>query len=92
MMTQMIRWGQVREPFGMKALAKRVYRPDIYRDAVAAIETDVPETDAKPEGNGRFFGDWDYFCHLDKKLGDACEPFLPAAGPGLPERCFPGTE
>jgi NitT/TauT family transport system ATP-binding protein/nitrate/nitrite transport system substrate-binding protein len=56
MMTQMIRWGQVREPFDMKALAKRVYRPDIYRDAVAAIETDVPQADLKPEGGGRFFG------------------------------------
>jgi NitT/TauT family transport system ATP-binding protein/nitrate/nitrite transport system substrate-binding protein len=56
MMTQMIRWGQVREPFDLKALARRVYRPDIYRDAVAAIETDVPQADVKPEGNGHFFG------------------------------------
>jgi NitT/TauT family transport system ATP-binding protein/nitrate/nitrite transport system substrate-binding protein len=55
MMTQMIRWGQVREPFDLKALAGRVYRPDLYRAAVGALGTDVPAADYKREGGASFF-------------------------------------
>jgi len=66
--TQMIRWGQAREPFDMLGLADRVYRPDLYRSAVAGLGIRVPEQDLKPEGRhdattesaappGAFFGD-----------------------------------
>ncbi|MDH4981685.1 CmpA/NrtA family ABC transporter substrate-binding protein [Hyphomicrobium sp. D-2] len=48
--TQMIRWGQAREPFDIMALAERVYRPDIYRAAVDALGVTVPESDFKDEG------------------------------------------
>jgi NitT/TauT family transport system ATP-binding protein/nitrate/nitrite transport system substrate-binding protein len=55
--TQMIRWGQVREPFDILALAERVYRPDLYRAALAASGIDIPGSDYKTEGEaGAFFG------------------------------------
>jgi NitT/TauT family transport system ATP-binding protein/nitrate/nitrite transport system substrate-binding protein len=50
LMTQMIRWGQIREPFNLKALAERVFRTDLYREAVAGLGVDVPASDYKPEG------------------------------------------
>ena len=59
MLTQMIRWGQVSEPFDLKALTERVFRTDLYRDAVAGLDVPVPASDAKREGgeaDGRFFG------------------------------------
>ena len=48
--TQMIRWGQVREPFDILGLAERVFRPDIYRAAVRGIGIEVPTRDYKREG------------------------------------------
>ena len=54
MLTQMIRWGQVREPFDLKALTERVFRTDLYREAVAALGVPVPAEDAKRESV--FFG------------------------------------
>jgi len=48
--TQMIRWGQAREPFDILTLANRVYRPDLYRAAVADLGLDVPQSDYKQEG------------------------------------------
>lgn len=56
-LTQMIRWGQVRTPFDIEALARLVYRPGLFRAAVAHLGISPPEEDAKPEGDGRFFGD-----------------------------------
>jgi two-component system, oxyanion-binding sensor len=51
MMTQMIRWGQAREPFELKSVAARVFRPDIFREAVAKLDMDeVPRRDYKREG------------------------------------------
>lgn len=50
--TQMIRWGQVRDPFDITALAERVYRPDLYRAAVEGLGIDVPVSDFKREGVG----------------------------------------
>jgi len=50
MITQMIRWAQAREPFDILALADRVYRPDLYRAAVAELGMAVPESDYKREG------------------------------------------
>ncbi|WP_108682784.1 CmpA/NrtA family ABC transporter substrate-binding protein [Methyloceanibacter sp. wino2] len=55
---QMIRWGQVRDPFDILALAERVYRPDVYRAALAGSGIEIPDRDCKPEGqDGGFFGD-----------------------------------
>jgi len=55
---QMIRWGQARDPFDILALAERVYRPDLYRTALAGSDVDIPHCDYKPEGQeGGFFGD-----------------------------------
>jgi len=68
-MTQMIRWGQVREPFDLAAIAERVYRPDFYRAASTALGIGAPASDFKTEGRygvatsasvvggaGQFFG------------------------------------
>lgn len=49
--TQMIRWGQVRDPFDITALAERVYRPDLYRAAVESLGINVPASDFKREGD-----------------------------------------
>jgi hypothetical protein len=49
-MTQMIRWGQVREPFAVRRLAERVYRPDLYRRAVSGLPVELPASDYKTEG------------------------------------------
>ena len=59
LMTQMIRWGQVREPFDLKALAEQVFRTDLYRSAVAGMDVPVPAADSKTEGadsGSVFFG------------------------------------
>jgi ABC-type nitrate/sulfonate/bicarbonate transport system substrate-binding protein len=59
LLTQMIRWGQVREPFDLKALAEQVFRTDLYRAAVAGMDVPVPPVDGKAEGvdaGSVFFG------------------------------------
>ncbi|MFA5952657.1 MAG: CmpA/NrtA family ABC transporter substrate-binding protein [Hyphomicrobium sp.] len=55
-LTQMIRWGHVREPFNIAEIAERVYRPDLYRKAVASLGIVTPEADFKREGSQAFFG------------------------------------
>lgn len=50
LVTQMIRWGQAREPFDILSLAERVYRPDLYRAAVSGLGVEVPTSDYKREG------------------------------------------
>jgi NitT/TauT family transport system ATP-binding protein/nitrate/nitrite transport system substrate-binding protein len=50
LMTQMIRWGQIREPFNLHSLAERVFRTDLYRRAVAGLDIAVPASDYKREG------------------------------------------
>jgi NitT/TauT family transport system ATP-binding protein/nitrate/nitrite transport system substrate-binding protein len=57
--TQMIRWGQVREPFDIQALATRVYRPELYRAAAGSLGLALPDLDYKREGfepGNTFFG------------------------------------
>lgn len=49
-LSQMQRWGQVDPNTDVEALARQVYRPDLYRDAVAGIDISVPEWDYKNEG------------------------------------------
>ncbi|MGK2741145.1 CmpA/NrtA family ABC transporter substrate-binding protein [Tepidicaulis sp. LMO-SS28] len=49
-LSQMYRWGQIDTPMNIRAVASEVYRPDIYREAVAALGVPVPSTDFKTEG------------------------------------------
>ena len=48
--TQMYRWGQIDQLTDIQALASRIYRPDIYRDAAKALGMSAPSIDHKPEG------------------------------------------
>lgn len=56
LLTQMVRWGQVRSPFDICDVADAVYRSDLYRAAIEGLGIAAPGTDVKPEGNGTFFG------------------------------------
>lgn len=49
-LSQMIRWGQVREPFDLNDVVETVYRPDYYRKAATALGVSVPEENMKREG------------------------------------------
>ncbi|MCG8013119.1 MAG: nitrate ABC transporter substrate-binding protein, partial [Candidatus Thiodiazotropha weberae] len=49
-LTQMVRWGQLRDPFDLQRIAKLVYQPEIYRKAAASLAIDLPQADIKPEG------------------------------------------
>jgi NitT/TauT family transport system ATP-binding protein/nitrate/nitrite transport system substrate-binding protein len=55
-LSQMIRWGQVRTPFDLDAIAKRVYRPDHYRLAAQTLGIAVPDGDMRHEPPVTFFG------------------------------------
>lgn len=48
--TQMYRWGQLRDPIDIRALAEEVYRPDLYREAAQALGLPFPTVDYKTEG------------------------------------------
>ncbi|WP_133715967.1 MULTISPECIES: CmpA/NrtA family ABC transporter substrate-binding protein [Methylocaldum] len=48
--TQMYRWGQLRDPVDMRKLAEEVYRPDLYREAAQALGLPFPTADYKTEG------------------------------------------
>jgi len=50
LVTQMARWGQIKQPVDMRALARRVYRPDLYRKAADALGIASPSLDSKSEG------------------------------------------
>ena len=47
---QMVRWGHVAHTPEAAAAARRTYRPDLYRAALAPLGADVPRADAKVEG------------------------------------------
>ena len=47
---EMIRWELVEKNLDAAALARRVYRPDLYRQAAQAVRVAAPLTDEKPEG------------------------------------------
>ena len=49
-LAQMRRWGQVPADVDAPAIARTVYRPDLYRTAAAALGVSAPATDLKPEG------------------------------------------
>ena len=56
LLTQMVRWGQVRAPFDICDVADAVYRSDLYRAASGELGLSAPDIDFKPEGGGAFFG------------------------------------
>jgi NitT/TauT family transport system ATP-binding protein len=47
--SQMVRWKQIEPSRARAEVARSVYRPDIYRDAVSTLGIDVPLADAKIE-------------------------------------------
>lgn len=49
-LTQMVRWGQVAAPQDLTAVAEQGYRPDLYREAAAALDIPIPLVDQKTEG------------------------------------------
>ncbi len=49
-LTQMARWGQLREPVDLKKIARQVYRPELFRKAAEALGIDLPVTEMKAEG------------------------------------------
>jgi NitT/TauT family transport system ATP-binding protein len=49
---QMVRWGQLAPAPDTLAAAREVYRPDIYRRALAPLGVAVPLADDKPEVSG----------------------------------------
>ena len=50
LITQMVRWGQIDQPVDISALAERVYRTDLYRQAARALDIAVPVAECKREG------------------------------------------
>jgi NitT/TauT family transport system ATP-binding protein/nitrate/nitrite transport system substrate-binding protein len=50
LLTQMRRWGQITQPVDMAAVARQVYRPDLYRAAAMELGFSVPLADLKLEG------------------------------------------
>jgi nitrate/nitrite transport system substrate-binding protein len=50
LLTQMLRWGQLTSPVDVLATARRVYRPDLYREAAHDLGIAAPEIDLKSEG------------------------------------------
>lgn len=49
---QMRRWGQIAGPVDIGAVARQVYRPDIFRRAAKAAGVSAPLADVKAEGAG----------------------------------------
>lgn len=50
LLTQMSRWGQIAAPVDLPTVARRVYRPDLYREAARALGIAAPDVDVKVEG------------------------------------------
>ncbi len=49
-LSQMLRWRQLRGPLDIREAAAQVYRPDLYRHAAAALGLACPPFDRKQEG------------------------------------------
>jgi nitrate/nitrite transport system substrate-binding protein len=49
-LTQMLRWGQIGGEVDIQGVAERVYRPDLFRTAAAALGAPAPLVDEKVEG------------------------------------------
>ncbi|MDJ0805873.1 MAG: nitrate ABC transporter ATP-binding protein [Gammaproteobacteria bacterium] len=50
-LTQMARWGQIQKPLDLRAMAERVYRPELYRKAAEQLDVPLPTDDYKDEGS-----------------------------------------
>lgn len=50
LLTQMVRWGQLAEPVDLQAVARAVYRPDLYRQVAHELGVPCPCRDDKCEG------------------------------------------
>lgn len=48
--SQMVRWGQVPHSAAAAETARRTYRPDLYRAALAGLDVPLPSANAKVEG------------------------------------------
>jgi NitT/TauT family transport system ATP-binding protein len=46
----MVRWGQIAYSPALAERARRVYRPDLFRNALAGTGIDLPRASAKVEG------------------------------------------
>ena len=57
MLTQMIRWGDIKDPVNLAEIATEAWRPDIYRDALSGRDgLEVPAENLRPElHQGGFF-------------------------------------
>ena len=53
--TQMVRWGHVPHNAANADLARRSFRPDLYRAAVAPLGASLPQADAPALGPDAFF-------------------------------------
>ncbi len=53
MLSQMLRWGYIEKPIDIRGLARRVYRPDLHREAAADLGLPAPLVDEKTEGGHR---------------------------------------
>ena len=49
--SQMVRWGQIQASAEAEAIARAVYRPDLYRAALGAGDVAIPGANAKLEGS-----------------------------------------
>jgi nitrate/nitrite transport system substrate-binding protein len=49
----MYRWGQLQDAVDIRALARQVYRPDIYAEVAAALGVPCPRITHKTEGTHR---------------------------------------
>jgi nitrate/nitrite transport system substrate-binding protein len=73
LLKQMVRWGQIPARSDVRAIARAVYRPDLYREAARAVGTPAPCEDMKTEGTHS--GPW----QLDGDGGEivmGCDRFL----------------
>jgi nitrate/nitrite transport system substrate-binding protein len=50
LLSQMLRWGYIEKAIDVHALARRVYRPDLHREAAADVGLPAPYVDEKVEG------------------------------------------
>ena len=55
-LSQMTRWGLIDAGLPLRAIAARVYRPDLYAQALAPVGAPIPTSDTKTEGGHKT--DW----------------------------------
>ena len=46
----MVRWGQVSSPFNIEEVARKAYRPDLFRAVADPLDIPIPAADVKVEG------------------------------------------